>query len=310
MEALDLKHETTIVSGPESLAKPIAGVAARMRRILGDRFVEHAYAARIIDAAELLLIHPSSRDLLAFMLAGSLGAGRSMLAEAVMKRFPVVPAKGFDYPQVPVIRFSLTGAQDPRALCTRILDSFGDKYDVPGRGAPERRVLRRIGETRTKLLIADNVHDLRTLGDERAKEILDALQYIVEEGPRRAIYITEPESVTWLARNEFIGANFGFQELPTWTMDDVFKKMLEMLEGALALRKPSRLNALGTAEHILKLSGGNTGRIMRLVKNAGVLAIHTGEEMITTATLDAAIHPLPPEVIKLLSAEAGLPVRK
>jgi hypothetical protein len=305
MEVLDLKRGSVSGEAPEAPIQAGDGDIARMRRIMGDRFVEHAYASRVLDAAELLLTHPSSRDLLGMLLAGSLGMGRSMLAEAITRRFPFKPATGFEYPQVPVIRFSLTGARDPHTLCTRVLDAFGDKYEMRGRGDPERRVLRRMSETRTRLLIADNVHEIHSLGEDKAKEILKALQYIVEEGPRRAIYVTEPELVGWLAKNDFINVNFSFHELPTWTFDDAYTGMLELLERALPLRKQSKLQGMPIAQHLLKLSGGNTGRLMRIVKNAGVLAIHNRSEVISKDTLDAATQPLPVEVVKKLSADAA-----
>jgi len=310
MEVVEIKRGAAAGSGPDAAAQSSDGEIARMRRMMGDRFVEHAYASTVLDAAEHLLTHPSSRDLLGVLLAGPLGAGRSMLAEAIMRRFPFKPASGFEYPQVPVIRFSLTGAQDPRALCTRALDAFGDKYEARGRGDPERRVLRRMGETKTRLLIADNVHDIYALGEERAKDMLKALQYIVEEGPRRAIYITDPGTVGWLVSHDFINVNFSYHELPVWTMGDAYTGMLGLLERALPLKKSSKLDGTGIAEHILRLSGGNTGRLMRIVKNAGVLAIHTGDEAITKGTLDAATQPLPMEIVKKLSTGVGTSYQK
>ena len=299
MEAVNIQLVAPPAHTPADAKEPIGNDdGERMRRIAGDRFVEHAYVWPIFEAVECMLGHPSTREVTGLLLGGNLGSGRTMAADAIVRRHPYKPASGFGYPQVPVIRFSLTGAQDPKTLYSRVLDAFGDKYELASGRNPERRALRRISETKTRLLIVDNAHDLFLLSDDKARDMLKALQYLVEEGTRHAIYISSPEGAAKLAAHEFVECNFSYCELPPWKMDDAYKGFLELLEKSLPLRKPAGLSTLGIQQHLLKLSSGNTKKLMSLIRNAALLAVHDTSETITKDTLSQAQKALPAAVTR------------
>jgi hypothetical protein len=82
-------------------------------------------------------------------------------------------------------------------------------------------------------------------------------------------------------------------KLPLWRADAEYQRLLNTLEAALPLRRPSLLSEPPLQQRILATAEGVLGEITTLVTRAAVQAIASGDECITTRTLDE-INFLPP----------------
>jgi hypothetical protein len=74
--------------------------------------------------------------------------------------------------------------------------------------------------------------------------------------------------------------------LPPWRSGKEYQQLLKTLEAVLPLRCPSELAKSAIANKILSASEGILGEVVSMVTRAAILAISTGEERISTKTLD------------------------
>ncbi len=83
-----------------------------------------------------------------------------------------------------------------------------------------------------------------------------------------------------------LGDRFEVVGLSKWKLDRSLRSLLKSLEETLPLRKPSGLDQREIATRLFDASGGTIGGLCNIVRAAAVHGIRTGEERITTKTLD------------------------
>lgn len=76
-------------------------------------------------------------------------------------------------------------------------------------------------------------------------------------------------------------------ELPRWSFDEEFAKLLRTVEAITPLKYPSALTEEGTARLIYEMSEGVLGEATKLVSLAAVEAVRSGTERVTRSGLEA-----------------------
>jgi len=75
--------------------------------------------------------------------------------------------------------------------------------------------------------------------------------------------------------------------LPRWANDDDFLRLLATFERVLPLRYPSVLIDGSLADKVYSMSEGYLGEISRLLVDAAVAAVESGQERIDKRVLDS-----------------------
>ena len=87
-----------------------------------------------------------------------------------------------------------------------------------------------------------------------------------------------------------MASRFQTASVPRWRYGEPYLALLDTLEAALPLGRPSDLFQELHARRIFAMSEGLIGETVRLVAEAAVLAVGGGDERITRRTLDALDH--------------------
>jgi hypothetical protein len=162
-----------------------------------------------------------------------------------------------------------------------------------------REALKIIG---ARILVIDEIHALLVGGERQQRIFLNVIRLLANDLEMPLVCAGTPEARRALLTDNGLADRFESVELPRWTNNLAFRRLLASFAAILPLRKPSDLDHEKVRAIILKLSDGVTVRIVRLLERLAVDAIHRGSECIEVSSFDALPHRAP-----LLSMERRRP---
>jgi hypothetical protein len=195
---------------------------------------------------------------------------------------------------MPVVAFQMPPQPDQ-------YDFWGELYRMLG--APTifnssisrtKNVCRNLLQTAgTRMLIVDEVHSMLagTARDQRV--FLNTLRFLANDIRIPLVCAGTDEARLALLTDSQLAERFDALELPRWTNDTAFRRLLVSIAATLPLRKDSTLDSQACREIILKRTDGITMRIFRLIESAAIQAISDGTECITEEALSSKSLVLP-----------------
>ncbi|MEZ2416337.1 TniB family NTP-binding protein [Luteibacter sp. RCC_6_2] len=267
--------------------------ALRARRMLAERFLPHERLQAVIDYVDFLFYRPMQTRASGLVVSGRPGAGKSMLAKCLLKRYPQEQATDTQPISLPVLSIEMTGAREAKTLYNRMLANLGVPDAMGYVGADrERMVLKVCRAVRVRMLILDEIQDVLTSTARQQRIALDTIKYLMNELQIPIITLGTSAAPDAMQLDEHLNARFAYRSLPQWEADAFLTSFLSALESSLPLHQPSGLTSLETRKLLVKLSGGVLDKIVKTVCYAGAYAVETGEERITAALLQrAAVQP-------------------
>jgi len=162
-----------------------------------------------------------------------------------------------------------------------------------------RETLKIIG---ARILVIDEIHALLVGGERQQRIFLNVIRLLANDLEMPLVCAGTPEARRALLTDNGLADRFESVELPRWTNNLAFRRLLASFAAILPLRKPSDLDHEKVRATILKLSDGVTVRIVRLLEHLAVDAIHRGSECIEASSFDTL-----PQRAPLLSMERRRP---
>jgi hypothetical protein len=278
----------------------------RADNMLLDRFFEHDRLAPILDYVDFLFAMPRQTRATGLIVWGSPGSGKTMLAKALLRRFPPQPAQPGQPQRLPVAGITMTGAREAKKLYERLLASMGvpdvGRYSGADR---ERMVLKVCREADLRVLIVDEVGDVLDSTERQQIIAINTIKFLMNELQLPIIALGVENAKKAVAVNPHLSARFLDFQLPTWSDDKYLKNLLKCLERRLPLKKPSMLASRPMIDELLKVSRGNLDRIMKSVLYAAAAAVESGTEQVTPEAVRYAILRPPVAVVRKHAAEAA-----
>ncbi len=171
---------------------------------------------------------------------------------------------------------------------------------IAGLGAPTSglRSVARLAEQvdalfrqlRPRMLIFDEFHNALRGRSRDVEAIFAFLRRLGREYDVSPVLIGEVAVYDHVNATAEMASRFQTAPVPRWRYGEPYLALLDTLEAALPLGRPSDLSQESLARRIFAMSEGLIGETVRVVAEAAVLALGGGAERITPRTLDALDH--------------------
>lgn len=260
----------------------------RIEWIRAERWIAHPAAEMALAAMEDLLTYPQRNRMPCLLVHGRTGMGKTMILRKFSRDHPrmVDPRLGLARSPVVMMQLPPEPAEVPfyeELLGALGLPLVGDVSRIRARRMA-RDALRIIG---ARILVIDEIHALLVGDDRQQRVFLNVIRLLANELEMPLVCAGTPEARRALLTDNGLADRFESVELPRWTNNIAFRRLLASFAAVLPLRQPSELDDERVRTAILKLSEGVTVRIVRLLERLAVEAIRDRTERITLGNFDA-----------------------
>lgn len=270
----------------------------RVRSVFVGRFIHHEQILDVIKHAEYLMYKPRGVRPTGLLVSGLSGAGKTALAEALMRRCVAQDATREQPATRPILYFCMSNAREAKEIFTRFLDALG--YPHISTLTSNQRRLKALMLARAAglcLLIVDELQDVLLTTVRQQELTLLALKDIMNSLKVPMLALGTENARIALEADQHLKKRFEMRELPVWRCDDYLRHFLESYESTLPLRKRSNLGSLIMMRLIIKETDGRLCDIVDRLQRGAALAIESGEERITKELIERARFEFPTTVL-------------
>ena len=222
------------------------------------------------------------------LVVGPAFSGKTSIAEHFVAMHPPDLSPDNETTVAPVVMIDAPPKPDLSDFYSRILDKLMAPYKPTASShekyAQVKRLFRELG---VRMLIVDEIHHLIAGSLNRQREFRNAIKSLSNETKVSLVVLGIEEARAAIYSDEQFSSRFIPYELPMWSNNKAFSRLLRTMERRTPLRKPSNLGSPDMANIIYARSESNLGDIFDLVKEASVMAIRNGSECITRELLDS-----------------------
>jgi hypothetical protein len=275
-----------------------ASNSTRAKYIKGDRFIPYPRVEIILNEIDFLITQPPQPRATGIVVMGGPGAGKTTIAMATMRRVALLPSFVEGVPQQRIVSITMTGAREARMIYNQILEALGSPVKSGMRPEDqESLVFRLLAQAGTRLLIVDEIQDLINSTKRQALIALDTIKLLMNKQRLAVLALGVPKAAEAMMRNEHLNTRFKYMALTSWKANDDARDLLAALEEALPLRKPSHLDSPAMTKLIVKQGKGVLSNIVRLVNDAALWSIVSGQEFIDEELISKAFESAPPATV-------------
>lgn len=222
------------------------------------------------DSAPCLVVH------------GAGGSGKS----SIIKQLQRNPALGYS-----IIYIDMRDDLDSYSLKERLSVALGLPWDITAkknRHPVGHEILEIIRLRGIRALVIDEYHDalIKTVTDRKSN--LSLLKNLTEKYNLSVMLFGTSAVTEALIEKPEYARRFHAFGIPPWEMNEKFQSFLAGYEEFLPLKYPSALYSEACVEYFIANTDGNTGPILRLIKDAAAHAIADGVEKIDILRLEKA----------------------
>lgn len=287
---------------------PLAQVAARLpgdervQRIRADRWIGYPQAVEALERLEALLAWPTKQRMPNLLLIGPTNNGKSMIIEKFCRRHP--PVSGPDVERIPVLAVQMPSDPSVTRFYAALLTAVGAPVRLRQRIAEMEQLtvslLRQVG---VRMLIIDELHNVLAGRDSSRREFLNLLRFLGNELRIPLVGVGTREAYLAIRSDDQLENRFEPFGLPLWTEREESASLLASFASSFPLRRPSLIATPEMARYLLARSEGTIGELTRLLTEAAVAAVDSGEEAINHRTLALADYTGPTERRRLFERE-------
>lgn len=268
----------------------------RIERIRSSRWIGYPQAKRIITKLEDLLVYPKSHRMPNLLIVGDTNNGKTMLVSRFRSMHPAKDNPNGSAIIAPTVMVQAPPTPDEGRFYNAILDVLFAPYKPHDRIDKKQsqviHILRRIG---LKMLIIDEIHHILAGSMNRQKTFLNVIKYLGNELQVPIVGIGTKDAFRALQTDAQLSNRFEPAVLPRWMFDKEFLRLLVSFERMLPLKHTSNLHETALATRLFSMSEGYIGELSRILTEASVSAVKSGDEQITANTLDAIMWVSPSE---------------
>jgi type II secretory pathway predicted ATPase ExeA len=260
----------------------------RIRSILVGTWVGIEHVKEVLDRLEDILQSPEVTRPPCMLVVGPAFSGKTSIAEHFVSMHPPDLSPDNETTVAPVVMIDAPPKPDLSDFYSRILDKLMAPYKPTASShekyAQVKRLFRELG---VRMLIVDEIHHLIAGSLNRQREFRNAIKSLSNETKVSLVVLGIEEARAAIYSDEQFSSRFIPYELPMWSNNKAFSRLLRTMERRTPLGKPSNLGSPDMANIIYSKSESNLGDIFDLVKEASVMAIRNGSECITRELLDS-----------------------
>jgi len=270
----------------------------RIAFILDDKrfWVPYPEANEAMKLMKEMRAAPRETRPLNLAIIGPPSSGKSQLLRVFAERNTPPYDPNEDNPTLPVLRIDMPEAPEQASFVRELLAGIGAHYSTR---EPVDELVRRLTVFSTslgiELFVVDEFHN-GFKGTKRQQDILLNLTRGISSRTGVPIAIAGIDKVeNFLKADPQLSTRFRRLHLPVWKENEATLMFLKTFEQKLGLKERSQLATTPLRSLILRLTGGATGQICRLLRSSAVVAIRNGTEKITEVILEDRAHYLPRE---------------
>ncbi|WP_376093935.1 TniB family NTP-binding protein (plasmid) [Roseomonas sp. CCTCC AB2023176] len=260
----------------------------RIAWIRAERWISYPAAELALGAMSDLLTYPQRSRMPCLLVHGRTGMGKTMILRKFLLDHPRTVDPHLGVARSPVVMMQLPPELAEVPFYEELLGALG----LPLVGEVSRIRARRMARDALRIvgarvLVIDEIHALLVGGDRQQRVFLNVIRLLANELEMPLVCAGTPEARRALMTDNGLADRFESVELPRWTNNVAFRRLLASYGAILPLRQASDLDEERTRSAILKLSEGITVRIVRLLERLAVEAIRSGTEAIRQETFSA-----------------------
>lgn len=285
-------------------ARSIARLPAdeRIRHVRADRWIGYSRASEALERLEALYEWPKKQRMPNLLLLGPTNNGKSMIIEKFRRLYP--PISHAEHEQIPVLAVQMPSEPSVNRFYVALQAALGaplrPRQHVSVLEQATLSLLRAVG---VRVLVIDELHNVLAGRGDTRREFLNVLRFLGNELRIPLVGVGTREAYLAIRSDEQLENRFEPFALPRWEPNDEARTLLASFAAAFPLRRRSIIDTEEMARYLLVRSEGTIGELTRLLTEAAVAAIETGEEAINQRILLAAPYAGPTERRRLFERE-------
>ncbi len=286
-------------------AREIAPLPAgeRLQYARADRWIGYTRATEALSQLEALSAWPSRQRMPNLLLTGPTNNGKSMIIEKFRRSHP--PVSHPDREEIPVLVVQMPSDPSVGRFYTALLAATGAPLRAghPRLADLEQLALRVLRASGVRVLVIDELHNLLSGRGDRRREFLNLLRFLGNELRIPLVGVGTREAYLAIRSDDQLENRFAPFTLPRWEAGPEACSLLASFAASFPLRRPSPIATPEMAGYLLTRSEGTIGELARLLTDAAVAAIESGEEAISQRTLLMAGYAGPTERRRMFERE-------
>lgn len=297
-DLLDLSH---LHPAAREIARLPAG--ERLQYTRADRWIGYTRATEALSQLEALSAWPSRQRMPNLLLTGPTNHGKSMIIEKFRRSHP--PVSHPDREEIPVLVVQMPSDPSVGRFYTALLAATGAPLRAghPRLADLEQLALRVLRASGVRVLVIDELHNLLSGRGDRRREFLNLLRFLGNELRIPLVGVGTREAYLAIRSDDQLENRFAPFTLPRWEAGPEACSLLASFAASFPLRRPSPIATPEMAGYLLTRSEGTIGELARLLTDAAVAAIESGEEAISQRTLLMAGYAGPTERRRMFERE-------
>jgi hypothetical protein len=268
---VDAKHRHVLVQSD----------AQRIKFMESHPWVEYDRGMKIIDMLTGLMNTPKRVRMPNLLIVGSSNNGKSTLIKRFQELYPHTENEEHETVKAVIVAEAPPTA-DEKGLYASVLDNFWAPFSMKSSASDLRtQAIRRLRETHCRILVIEELHSLLTGTAREQRQIMNVLKYLCNQLEIPIVGVGTQDARRVLSADAQHSSRFDIVELPDWELNPEFQMLLQALEAALPLKRPSDLHKLPMVKDLHTICAGNLGNLQQLLIECAKEAISSGKEQIT-----------------------------
>ena len=256
----------------------------RLRHVRADRWIGYSRASEALERLEALHEWPKKQRMPNLLLLGPTNNGKSMIIEKFRRLHP--PVSHADQEQMPVLTMQMPSEPSVSRFYVALQAALGaplrPRQHVSVLEQATLSLLRAVG---VRVLVIDELHNVLAGRGDIRREFLNVLRFLGNELRIPLVGVGTREAYLAIRSDDQLENRFEPFVLPRWEPTDEARTLLASFAAAFPLRRRSMIDTEDMARYLLTRSEGTIGELTRLLTDAAVAAIETGEEAINQRSL-------------------------
>jgi hypothetical protein len=266
---------------PDARHVAMQDVAERLRFMRRPKWFEYSAAEEIFQRLEDLLSHPPSHRMPGLQILGDSNSGKTAIGLEFLDRHPMDPNRDGDAIHVPVMRIEVPPNPDESRIYDEILIGLMQPFRAKDPLSEKSRQVRAIlGAVSTRMLMFDEFQHVLGPRNDRRRVVMDVVKHLGNTLEIPIVVLGTADAQVAVSKDEQLANRLHPVWMPTWRLDQEFRRLLASFEVSMPLRERSRLQDKQTAALILELSEGLLGEVRDLLCMSVEHALRSGRESI------------------------------
>lgn len=262
----------------------------RLEFLSESRWIGCPKTQKIIDNLQGLMNRIKRPRMPNLLLIGDSNSGKTTLIKHFNKKFGVPYLNDNIDAVIPVVTIQFVQSVCEKELYIKLLEFLALPYN-PEKTVIDLRyqVLDSFRELNVNMLIIDRIDFLATEPVKQQKQMMNTIRLICNDLEIPFVAVGGKNSIKVVSTSPGYVDRFSVFEMPKWSNDSDFKKLLNSFESFLPLKEVSNLDSPKLADLIYKISEGHIGNIHSLLTQCTTDALNNGEESITLHNIESKL---------------------